>query len=142
MPAVRFAIAFLSVFFVSPYIRNPATAASKTRIDVQTNGVNAQSNISVSNNSKTQTDILMEINGQAQEYHSDTGEDVTLTSPDGKSVITVNSADSSGQSAKTGASATPSTPRITLGPSQTPVPSSTLSSFFTAFIRWLGGIFR
>lgn len=154
MPVLRSSIQFLSILLIPLMVSTPVFSSSETDIDINTNGSNSYSNVSVTNNAKTQTDIRIETNGEVQEYHSDTGEDVTITSKDGQSVVSVNNS---------GEDQSQIGPSSTLKPSTPPQPSNTLvpspptgastprseqqmteasdQSLFAAFIHWLINLF-
>lgn len=63
-------------------------ATAKTTINVKNN---VEASNSTSNNSETTTDIIIETNGQRKEYHSTEPGEVTISSDDGTSIVTVNS---------------------------------------------------
>lgn len=122
MPDWRILLSVLNVLSLS-FIASPALAArTETHIETYTTG-NTSNTVSVesSSNTKTQTDIVVETNGKKQEYHSDSGEDITITSEDGGTVVKVNNSGST--QSPTSPSSTPK-PSTTRQPSHTPVPTS------------------
>lgn len=142
-------ISFLGIS-VSPLF----AASSQTSIETSSSG-NSASTVSVitesSSNTKTQTDIVIETNGKKQEYHSGSGEDVTLTSEDGKTIVKVENSGSQKSPVAPSSSPKPSTPPK---PSPTGTESSESSeaarpenqhtdaepsdqSFFAVVIHWL-----
>ncbi len=98
MPTQRILFSILGVIAFSGISALPVPAAStQTAIETSSTG-NSNSTVSVTShsdsNTKTQTDIVIESNGKKQEYHSDSGEDITITSEDGKSVVTIDNSGS------------------------------------------------
>lgn len=155
MPARRFFLSVFSIVFSSGVTITPVLAAtSQTHIETYTTG-NSNTSVSVANesSSKIQTDIVVETNGEVQEYHSDTGEDVAIVSEDGNTVVKVNNSGS--QQSQTGPSSTPK-PSTPPQSSNTPVPTSPTprdtaseqqmsqspdQSLFAAFLHWLINLF-
>ncbi|MDP2649374.1 MAG: hypothetical protein Q8P10_00865 [bacterium] len=87
-----------SFFLIFLFVNSKCLALVTTDVNITANGTNVKSNVSVQNNvnsqssneEKTQTDIIINTNGNVKEYHSDKNESVNIQSEDGTVKINVN----------------------------------------------------